>query len=84
MIEVEGKIIPIEVKSGKDYRRHSALTKLLSNDAFKIERGIVFYNGNVSLKEKTIYLPLYMAAFLEKRRSEKPQIVQLEIPSLPH
>ncbi len=84
LIEVEGKIIPIEVKSGKDYRRHSALTKLLSNDAFKIERGIVFYNGNVSLKEKTIYLPLYMAAFLEKRRSEKPQIVQLEIPSLSH
>ncbi len=82
MIDVEGKIIPIEVKSGKDYKRHSALTKLLSNPAFEMERGIVFYNGNVSLKDKTIYLPIYMVSFIEKKRSEKPQIVKLEIPSL--
>jgi len=82
LIDVEGKIIPIEVKSGKDYKRHSALTKLLSNPTFEMERGIVFYNGNVSSKDKTIYLPIYMVAFIEKKQSEKPRIVKFDIPSL--
>jgi len=60
------RILPIEVKSGKAYKRHSAL-----NNAFKpennygIERAIVFYEGNVELGERIAYLPPYMAFCLE-------------------
>lgn len=59
-----GRSRVIEVKSGKDYRRHSALTTLLeSNDA---EDAVVLHNGNVELDGRRIYLPVY-AAYLVMR-----------------
>lgn len=66
VIELDGKIVPIEVKSGKDYQRHSALNNVLSNEDYQIEGAIVFNNGNLSKSGNILYLPIYMAAFLEK------------------
>ena len=31
LIEYKGNVLPLEVKSGKDYKVHSALNNLLSN-----------------------------------------------------
>lgn len=45
-IEENNKVIPIEIKGGKNYKRHSALNNLLNNDAFSIEKSYVFCNGN--------------------------------------
>lgn len=65
------KILPIEVKSGKDYKRHIALDNLLSSE-YKIEKAYTLCNGNVEVKGKRIYLPVYMLTFLSnKKRSEK-------------
>ncbi|MBP5473217.1 MAG: ATP-binding protein, partial [Bacteroidales bacterium] len=64
VIEYMGGILPIEVKSGKDYYVHSALDNCLSNEEFAIEKALVFTNYNVSVKGKTIYLPIYMSMFL--------------------
>lgn len=66
VIELGGKIVPIEVKSGKDYQRHSALNNVLSNKDYQIEEAIVFNNDNLSKSGNILYLPIYMAAFLEK------------------
>ena len=66
VIEFDGKIVPIEVKSGKDYQRHSALNNVLSNKDYQIEKAIVFCNDNLSQSDNILYLPIYMVAFLEK------------------
>lgn len=66
VIEKDGKVVPIEVKSGKDYQRHNALTNVLSNPDYQIKEAIVFSNSNLSRTNKTIYLPIYMIAFLKK------------------
>lgn len=60
----QGWALPVEVKSGKDYRRHSALSKVLSSPNYEIKRAVVLCEGNVHSREKVDYLPVYMAAFL--------------------
>ncbi len=64
----EDKVMPVEVKSGKTYKRHSALTKLLTIENYAIDEAIVLYEGNVQQKNNVLYLPVYFAAFL----GEKP------------
>ena len=66
VIERDGKAVPIEVKSGKEYQRHNALTNVLANPDYQIKEAIVFSNNNLSRINKTIYLPIYMAAFIKK------------------
>ena len=61
-----GQIIPIEVKSGKDYQRHNALSNVLANKNYRIQQAYVFSNDNVSQDERVLYMPIYMVAFLEK------------------
>ena len=35
VIEDQGHVLPIEIKSGKDYQSHSAINKVLSNAIFR-------------------------------------------------
>lgn len=53
------------LKSGKDYKRHSALNNVLSNDNYDISEAYIFSEGNVELNQKRIYMPIYMIMFLE-------------------
>lgn len=56
--------MPIEVKSGKSYKRHVALDNLLSSPEYGIEKAYVLSEANVSVEERdggtAYYLPLYM------------------------
>ena len=64
VIEKNGEVMPIEVKSGKDYQRHNALTNVMANEEYQIRKAIVFSNTNVRQSGKILYLPIYMTAFL--------------------
>ena len=68
VIEYRGKVLPIEVKSGKDYQRHNALTGVMANVDYQIPEAIVFSHANVKQEGKITYLPIYMVAFLEKNK----------------
>ena len=58
--------IPIEVKSGKDYSIHSALTRFLSMDEYNVKRAYVLSNErNVYTKDGVAYLPIYYIMFFE-------------------
>ena len=70
VIEYEGNILPIEVKSGKNYARHNALDNVLSTSRYQIERAIVFCNENIHKKDKIVYMPVYMAGMLKKETKE--------------
>ena len=64
VIEFDGKVMPLEIKSGKDYKRHNALVNVLGNDEYGIETAIVFSSGNVERNGKIRYLPIYMLMYL--------------------
>ncbi len=65
IVELGDRILPLEVKSGRDYTIHSALINLL-NDYPSITEAIVFHNENVKEINGKTYLPIYMVMFLEK------------------
>lgn len=57
--------LPIEVKSGKDFRRHRALDKFVNNEDYHIKNAILLSNnGIVERKGKIIYMPVYYVMFL--------------------
>lgn len=59
-------VIPIEVKSGKDYKRHCAISAFVQNQDYKVKFGLVLSNsGEVEIKNNLIYLPCYMSMFLK-------------------
>ena len=58
-------VVPIEVKSGKDYSVHSALNVFTKNEDYGIKKAIVLSNEReVKQKGKIWYLPVYSAMFL--------------------
>ena len=67
IIEKDGHTLPIEVKSGKDYQRHNALSNVMGNADYGIPRALVFCNDNVSTNGNIVYLPIYMVAYLKKK-----------------
>ena len=58
-------VLPIEVKSGKDYTTHSALDKLIANKDYRVNKGYVLSNQReVSKKGEIIYLPIYYLSLI--------------------
>ena len=70
------KVLPLEIKSGKDYTKHSALTTFLENPDYGIERAFVFSNEREVFKKKgATYLPVYYCMFLFNEHREEPVIL---------
>lgn len=67
LIENKGKVILLEIKSGKNYKRHNALDDLLEKYP-EIKNGYILSNNNVEVKNNKIYLPIYMIMFFEKEQ----------------
>ena len=65
VIERNGKVLPIEVKSGKAYEKHSALDNVLREAGYNIREVLVFSNANTGVKGGITYLPIYMVMFLK-------------------
>ena len=66
LFEDNNGIVLIEVKSGKNYTRHSAINNMLKEYGGSISKAIVFSVDNVREEGRVVYLPLYMLMFLEK------------------
>lgn len=71
VVEDRGEVLPIEIKSGKDYKRHNALSNVMSNEEYSIPRAIVFSNGNVEVVGRISYFPIYMLMYLQPETLEK-------------
>ena len=77
-VEYQGKLLPIEVKTGKDYTLHSALNHCVNHSQYGIEEAFVFANCNVEKKEKVTYLPIYMVGFMEKNNFQNYIVEKIE------
>ena len=60
-------VVPIEVKSGKDYTVHSALNAFASNEDYGIKKAFVISNERmVKVKGKVCYMPIYYIMFFKR------------------
>ncbi|MBR1929849.1 MAG: ATP-binding protein [Paludibacteraceae bacterium] len=82
ILEQNGKVVPIEVKSGKDYNRHQALNNLLNTKEYDIDEAIVFGQINLHIKDKVLYAPIYMVMFLDKRQPTDKIIYKPDIDAI--
>lgn len=58
-------VVPIEVKSGKDYKIHSALDTFVKTKDYNIKEAIVLSNEReVSIQQGITYLPIYYVMYL--------------------
>ncbi|MGN0321944.1 MAG: ATP-binding protein [Oliverpabstia sp.] len=79
VIEYKGDVVPIEVKSGKDYSRHRALDHVMKNELYDIKQAIVFCNENIQVKDQIFYCPVYLAGMLKKQAVEGDFIYRLDL-----
>ena len=80
LLEQDDEIIPLEVKSGKDYQRHIALGNIMSNPEYNIRRAIVLSGNNLSQQDKVLYAPVYMTMFLHHRQQSGPLLYTPDLP----
>ena len=58
-------VLPIEVKSGKDYSTHRALDRFIFNPDYRVQSALVLSNeGDSRTENATTYLPIYYIMFL--------------------
>ena len=81
LIELSGKVVPIEVKSGKGYKSHKALDNYMNTRDYHLEKAYVFSVFNVEKDGKIIYLPIYMSYLLKEPKIDQ-LIVDLDISGL--
>lgn len=84
VIEIDGDVVPIEVKSGKDYKKHNALTNVLNNSEYDIKQAFVLQNENVDVSDdgRTIYFPIYMMMFIQKTDIKEDFIYTIDVSEL--
>ena len=69
VVELGGAVLPLEVKSGKDYESHRALSNIMACEEYDLPEAIVFNNDNWRVAGKIVYAPIYMVMFLEKNQA---------------
>ncbi len=81
VIELDGKILPIAVKSGKDYEVHRALSNIMDCEEYELPEAVVFNNDNLHVIDNIVYAPIYMAMFIEKN-NVAPAFYKVDISGL--
>ncbi len=82
VIEYKGRVLPIEVKSGKDYKRHSALSNIMNISNDSVDEAFVLTNYNVETKDNIVYYPIYMLMFIADENIQLPTIDLLDLSSI--
>ncbi len=82
LIEYDGEVLPIEVKSGKDYKVHRALANIMDCGEFNLNRALIFNNSNLKVEGKLTYAPIYMAMFLKQEIKDEDSIYKIDLSEL--
>lgn len=82
LVEQQGEVIPIEIKSGKDYKKHVALSNVIQNPQYGIKTAYVFHNDNLSTDGIITYYPIYMLMFVKKEMFDDDMVYTLDLDAL--
>lgn len=77
-------VLPVEIKSGKDYTVHSALDKFLATPEYHIKEAVVLSNEQrVYKKDGILYLPIYYCMFFDNKVQDETDLIipELAMPS---
>ena len=80
-VEIGGKVVPIEVKSGKTYKAHKALDNYMSIPDYHLKKAYILSIGNVEMAGNITYLPIYMC-YLLKEQHIGQMIVNIDMTGL--
>lgn len=81
LVEMDGKVVPIEVKSGKAYKAHKSMDNFMKISDYHIEKAYVLSVANMEQEGGVVYLPIYMCYLLKERKIGK-LIVDLDMEGL--
>lgn len=81
LVEMDGKVVPIEVKSGKSFKTHKALDNFMKVSDYHIEKAYVLSTSNIEQDGIITYLPIYMCYLLKEQKIGK-LIVNLDLSRL--
>lgn len=69
-------VVPIEVKSGRDYTVHSALNHFLNSGLYPAKVGYVLSNEReIKAVDRVIYIPIYFVMFIKPMTSDEPVLI---------
>ncbi len=73
----------VEVKSGKDYKKHASLDRVRQVKEWQAEKSYVFCQGNIEEADGVTYLPWYEIMFLQPDRLPETMKFEVDISALP-
>lgn len=65
VLERECGLLPIEVKSGKHYRRHRALNRVMGDQDLAVREALILNDDSLRVEGRLFYAPVYMSMFLK-------------------
>ena len=72
----------LEIKSGNDYKQHSALNKVLKVSEWNFKNAFVFCKGNIEIIDNITYLPWYMIMFYKPKELPQQLIYEIDLSAL--
>ena len=81
LIEMSGKVVPIEVKSGNTYKAHKALDKFMEVKDYHLDKAYVLSKGNLEKVGNIVYLPIYMSYLITQPKIGS-MIIDLDLSGL--
>lgn len=75
---IDQTVLPIEIKSGKNYSTHASLDTFISNKDYNVKKAYVFSNEQeIKVEENIVYYPIYMCMFLKKETDINAKIERI-------
>lgn len=72
----------VEIKSGNDYKRHTALNNVLATEEWKFNKVYVFCKDNIQAENGILYLPWYMIMFVKPAKIPSGLLYEVDISEL--
>ena len=79
VLEYEDDVYIMEIKSGKTYNRHRALSNIVGENLNGIKKGYVFGNCNVYQDYNIQYYPIYMVDLIRNEDENEKLIYKINI-----
>ena len=78
LVELNGRVLPIEAKSGRNHTAHAALDNLMVEESFDIPEALVFSkSGQVTTSDRITHVPIYFLMFLKRETISGPLIYKI-------
>lgn len=79
LIEKGGMAVPLEIKSGADYKKHTALDNLMKVPDFALQKAVVYSKSSMVETGAITYLPVYALMFETRVGLPEDSVFKLDL-----